>query len=170
MWLLTAITAQAAVLELGKNTYQLGGSATANVAVQDGQSNIYLLISPEFGYFPANNVEIRFGANFLVDETAETGFGITAGADYFLKGRWARPYIGAQVGVGNRQLDETPANFVPGAEVVSVGGRAGLVMPLSKTVGFDIGARVNYNQPLTDGASSWISIPLGYTGVRAFFH
>jgi hypothetical protein len=169
MWLLAAAGAEAATLNLEKNTYQFGGTATANIAIQNGENNIFLLISPEFGYFPADRVELRFAADFLLDEEAEAGFGLAAGVDYFLKGEWVAPYIGAQVGVGNRQLDETPAVLATGAEIITAGVRAGMLLPMSQTTGFDIGVRVNYNQPLQKGGSPWVSIPLGYTGVRAFF-
>lgn len=165
MWMFMAATgAQAAVLDLAKGTYQMGGEATANIVVVNGANDIFLIISPELGYFVANRVELRFGLDLLVDESG-TGFGAAVGADYFLKGEWVAPYFGAEVGVGTRQLDDAPTQYTT-QEVVTLSGRGGMLLPMSKSVGFDLGVRVNFNIASDE---QWVQIPMGYTGVRAFF-
>jgi hypothetical protein len=166
MWLLLgAMSAQATVLDLSKGTYQMAGKATANIAIVNGENDIFLIINPELGYFVANRLELYFALNLLIDETTGNGFGAGIGADYFFKGEWVAPYIGAGVGVGTRQLDDSPVTYSV-EEVVTLSGRGGMLLPMSKSVGFDLGLRINGN---IASDQSWIQVPMGYTGVRAFF-
>ncbi len=55
-------------LDLRRGTYQLGGSATANIALVDSEPDVYLLIKPNGGIFVADRTELWLGLNMLVDE------------------------------------------------------------------------------------------------------
>lgn len=161
---LTATDARAEKIEMKRGTMELGGRATANIVLQDGVSDIFLDLSPSFGYFVARDVELFAGISMFVDE-GDVGVGFFGGVDYLIPAHSVRPYIGGSVGYGNTLFGIGNAAFVPG-DVVTLSGRAGLLLPLNKHVAVDLGARVNLN--VADGTTI-VHIPLGYLGIRAFF-
>ncbi|MBX2800412.1 MAG: hypothetical protein KTR31_22220, partial [Myxococcales bacterium] len=77
--------AETITLDLSRGTYQLGGSATANIALlpatTESQTDVYLLLSPQGGYFIVDRVELFVGVDLLVDETG-LEVGVFAGFDY----------------------------------------------------------------------------------------
>ncbi len=84
---------------------------------------------------------------------------------------WVAPYLGAGVGYGTRQLDDAPDPYTfPDLDILTVTAHGGLVLPVSNSVGIDLGAEVNFNLAFTEnGTEEWFTIPMGYTGIRAFF-
>ena len=162
-------------LDLRAGTYQIGGSATANVALgplvdpEGSGTDIYLLLRPTGGYFVTDNTLLYLGIDVLLDdaEGSQVGFGAFAGVDYFLGGEWARPYVGVGIGYGTRQLDDSPQIYATD-DVITASLSAGLALPVSDHIALDFGAEFNYNFVFENG-DSWMTIPMGYTGVRAFF-
>lgn len=152
-------------LDLRAGTYQLGGSATANIALVDQDTDVYLLISPSFGMFVFDKGQAYLEMDMLVDEVSGFDIGVQGGLDYFFPGEWVAPYVGAGIGYGTRQLDDAPTPYTQEGVFTAL-VRAGLVLPVSDTVGIDLGAEVNYN---IAPDQVWWTIPIGYTGVRAFF-
>lgn len=161
--LLWSVAASAGSLDFGEGTWELGGRATANIVLNDGDSNLYLDLSPTVGYFISDNIELLAGVSLFVDDNA-TGAGFFAGLDAFLGNDGVAPYLGATIGYGTQSFQY--GFFQYGSDVVTVSGRGGIVVPLNHKVGLDLGARVNFN--IEDG-ETWIHIPLGYVGIRAFF-
>lgn len=152
-------------LDLTKGTYQLGGAATANVALVDGDTDVYLLIKPTFGMFVADRTQVYLGVDMLVDEVSGFDIGVRGGVDYFFPGQWVAPYVGAGVGYGTRQLDDAPVPYTEEGVFTAL-LRSGMLLPVSDTVGMEFGAEVDFN---VAPDKNWWTIPLGYMGVRAFF-
>lgn len=158
-------------LDLDQWTYEAGGFATANIGLVDidddgvNDTDVYLLISPQFGVFVVERGEVYVKLDMLVDEVDGFNVGIRGGFDYFLKGEWVAPYFGIGVGYGTRQLDDAPQSYTQEG-VFTVLGRTGMLLPVSDTVAIDLGAEVNYN---IANDKQWWTIPLGVAGVRAFF-
>lgn len=161
--LLASVGAWAGDLDFGEGTWELGGRATANVVLDDGNSNLFLDLSPTVGYFVSNNIELLGGVSLFVDDN-QVGAGFFAGVDAFLADDGVAPYLGATVGYGSQSYQF--GLFQVGGDVITISGRGGIVVPLNKRVGLDLGARVNFNIADND---TWIHIPLGYIGIRAFF-
>jgi hypothetical protein len=164
--LLLAFTglAQAHEIEVDEGTFELGGHATANIVMDDFGSNVFLDLSPHGGYFLADQVELLGGMSMIIDE-GSLNVGFFGGLDFFLTDEGVAPYLGATVGYGMAQFDLSPFGVYT-SDVVTLAGRGGLVLPLNRKVGVDLGMRVNLN---IDDGDSWLHIPLGYLGVRAFF-
>jgi hypothetical protein len=151
-------------LEIGEGTWELGGRATANIVI-DGDSDVFLDLSPTLGYFVGRDLELLGGISMYVDDNV-LGVGFFGGLDYFLGSDSAQPYIGGTIGYGNDLFGLGPTyDLLPG-EVVTIAGRFGLALPLTRKTALDLGGRLNFN--IADG-STWIHIPLGYLGIRAFF-
>ena len=161
--LLWSVAASAGSIDIGEGTWELGGRATANIILNDGDSDLYLDLSPTFGYFVSDNIELLAGVSLLVTDNS-LGAGFFAGIDAFLGNDGVAPYLGATIGYGTQNYQY--GFFQYGADVVTVSGRGGLVVPLNRKVGLDLGARVNVN---IEDEETWIHIPLGYVGIRAFF-
>jgi hypothetical protein len=165
MWfLLGFVAAHADELAIDDGTWELGGRATANIVIDNGYTDLYLDLSPTVGYFVADRTELLGGISMYVNEGA-LGVGFFVGLDYFLSNNGVAPYLGGSVGYGTASYSIGPFDIDRG-DVVTIAGRGGLVVPLNRKVGIDLGARLNFN--VEDGAT-WLHIPLGYLGVRAFF-
>lgn len=163
-WTWLVAGAHAENVDVKRGTMELGGRATANIVLQNGVSDIFLDLSPSFGYFVAKDVELFAGISMFVDE-GDVGVGFFGGVDWLIPARGVRPYVGGSVGYGNTLFGIGEEAFVPG-DVVTLSGRGGLLLPLNKRVAVDLGARLNVD--IADG-TTLIHIPLGYLGVRAFF-
>jgi hypothetical protein len=161
--LLSSVAALAGELDFGQGTWELGGRATANVVLRDGNSDLYLDLSPTFGYFVSENIELLGGVSLFVQDNA-LGAGFFGGLDAFLSNDGVAPYLGATIGYGTQSYQF--GFFQVSGDVVTISGRGGIVIPLNRKVGLDLGARVNFN--IEDG-DTWVHIPLGYVGIRAFF-
>ncbi|MEO0605985.1 MAG: hypothetical protein AAF211_31440 [Myxococcota bacterium] len=159
-------------IDLSKGTLQVGGAATANIAFIDENPDVFLIISPSGGIMVADRTLVNFELDLLVDEVEGFDAGVSLGLDYFFPGQWVAPYVGVGVGYGTRQLDDAPSPYsFPDLSVVSGSGRLGILMPASKTIGIDIGAEVNVNFGFGgDETQTWVTVPMGFAGVRAFFN
>lgn len=160
-------------IDMSRGTLQVGGLATANIAFIDENPDVFLIISPSGGLFVADRTLVYFDVDLLVDEVEGFDAGVSVGLDQFFPGQWIAPYIGIGAGYGTRQLDDAPSPYsFPELNVFSASGRAGLLLPASQTLGVDIGFEVNVNFGFGDSqadAQTWVTVPIGYTGVRAFF-
>ncbi|MEN0068558.1 MAG: hypothetical protein AAGA48_40955 [Myxococcota bacterium] len=160
-------------LDLTQGTVQIGGAATANIAFLDENPDVFLIISPSGGFFASDNTLVRFDLDLLVDEVEGFDAGVSVGLDRFFPGEWIAPYLGVGVGYGTRQLDDAPSPYsFPDLNVLSGTARAGILLPANPSIGVDIGAELNINYGFASGANDqlWVTVPMGYTGVRAFFN
>lgn len=143
-------------LTMEAGTVQLGGQVTLDIYSGD---TIGVTFAPQGGYFVADNVELLGEVN--VSHLGGTTFWqVAAGGRYFidLDDLWL--YLGATVGYGEVSF----GTFSDDAIVVT--GLPGLLFPLSKNVGLDLGARV---QIVNAGGSTASNVHIGYLGVQAFF-
>jgi hypothetical protein len=152
-------------LQLKKGTMELGGSATLDFASYDGSSAWGINLQPSAGYFIKKGVEV-FGTVNLDYQKVEnvdgaTGYGIGAGARYFIdmKPNWA--YVGGQAGFA----PESDLNLAQSFNVDALGG---ILLPLSQNVALDLGATLGILK--VDGLDkSFISFQGGYLGIHGFF-
>ncbi|MEQ1569957.1 MAG: hypothetical protein ABMA64_30265 [Myxococcota bacterium] len=164
MWIGLVGAAWAEDLGIDEGTFEIGGQATANIVLADGVSDVYLELAPSGGYFVSDTVELLAGLSLHVDE-GTLGVGFFAGLDAFLGTEGVAPYVGGTVGYGMARFAPNSL-FVYSQDAVTLSGRGGVVLPLNRKVGVDLGARLHLN--IDDGAT-WVELPLGYIGVRAFF-
>ena len=161
MWLLCAAAAWAAPsLSTDAWTWELGGSATVDIwafGVEDSSITLF----PRLGLFVSRNVELLGGLGIFIDEGGSATV-FYAGAEYLFSGAGVRPYLGGTLGYGavefprdDRRADVTVASFL-----------FGILVPASRKIGVDFGARANVylheHEPV-------LHLPMGYLGVRAFF-
>jgi hypothetical protein len=152
-------------LVLKKGTMELGGSATLDVASYDGSTAWGLYLNPQVGYFVKKGFELFGGVNLnyvkIEDIDAATGYGLNAGARYFIdmKPNWA--YVGGAVGFA-------PESDLALASSYNVDALGGILMPLSKNVALDLGATLGILK--YDGMDkSYIQFSGGYLGIHGFF-
>ncbi len=158
-------------IDLSQGTWTVGGAATANMAFIDENPDVYLIISPQIGAMVVDRLLVSVDMDLLVDEVEGFDAGVGLGVDYFFPGAWIAPYVGAGVGYGTRQLHDAPSPYsFPDLNVVSITGRLGILMPASKTIGIDLGVEINGNFGFGDENQTWATVPIGFTGVRAFFN
>lgn len=157
--------ALAGPFDIKRGTMELGGRATANIVMSGGITDLYLDLSPTVGYFVGRDTELIGGLSMLINE-GSVDVGFFGGLDYFLKAESVRPYVGGTLGYSTGAFGPSPFD-APFGDVVTLSGRLGLLLPLNRKVGVDLGTRLNVN--IADGGGTWVTIPLGYLGVRAFF-
>jgi hypothetical protein len=152
-------------LQLKKGTMELGGSATLDVTSYDGSNAWGLYLNPSAGYFVKKGVEIFGTVNLnyvkVEDVDGASGYGVGAGARYFIdmKPNWA--YIGGQAGFA----PESDLNPASGFNVDALGG---ILLPLSQNVALDVGATLGILK--YDGMDkSFINFQGGYLGIHGFF-
>ena len=152
-------------LVLKKGTMELGGSATLDVTAYDGSTNWGLNLNPQAGYFVKKGFEIFGGVNLNYVKydgmDAATGYGLNAGARYFIdmKPNWA--YVGGQAAF-------FPETDLMVASAYGVDALGGILIPLSKNVGLDLGATLGILK--YDGMDkSYIDFNGGYLGIHGFF-
>ncbi|MFH1463764.1 MAG: hypothetical protein ABIO70_05185 [Pseudomonadota bacterium] len=139
-----------------KGTMELGGSATLDFYSWDGASSWDITIAPAGGYFVQKRLEI-VGQVYLqkIKDVDDLGWGIDGGARYYfdMKPNWA--YIGALAGFAN---GGTLEGF----------GVGGIIIPLSKNVGLDLGGQIGIEKYKdVDAMGVWVSA--GYLGVHGYF-
>ncbi|MFT4622548.1 MAG: hypothetical protein ACI8PZ_001204 [Myxococcota bacterium] len=150
-------------LAMDAGTIQLGGSATVDILSSGGSTDVVLNLAPTGGYFVVDNVEL-FGGIALGLGTIGTAWGFEVGGKYFvdIKPNWI--YFGAGLGYGVQTID---AGIVTvSANVLNIAPQGGVLIPLGKNVGLDLGTRVNIG---LSGGSTFITVPIGMLGVQAFF-
>ncbi len=153
------------LISLKKGTMELGGSATLDFTSYDGSNAWGLYVNPSAGYFVKKGFEV-FGTinlNYVKVENVDgaTGYGVGAGARYFIdmKPNWA--YIGGQAGF-------TPESDLVLASGYNVDALGGILLPLSKNVALDLGATLGILK--YDGMDkSYINFSGGYLGIHGFF-
>ncbi len=152
-------------LVLKKGTMELGGTATIDFSSYDGFKTYGLMLNPQVGYFVKKGVEVFGGVNLdyikVEDIDAATGYGVNAGARYFIdmKPNWA--YVGGQAAF----YPETDFNAASGFGVDALGG---ILLPLSQNVALDLGATLGIVK--YDGLDkSFINFSGGYLGIHGFF-
>lgn len=143
-------------LTMEAGTIQLGGQVSVDVL---SGSTIGVTIAPSGGYFVADNIEVLANVS-VVSVAGATLWTVGGGGRYFIDMDDFWIYAGATAGYG--QVDF--GGFIDDAVVITA--LPGILYPLSKNVGLDLGARVNiYN---ANGATA-STVHLGYFGVQAFF-
>ncbi len=145
-------------LKIGQGTGQIGGSATLNLGMGGGDSDISVVLAPNAGYFVANRVELIGGFSLVAANGGEF-WGLEFGARYVAPMGNSHAYAGGSVGYGQAQ-----ANGLYGTDQVGLSGVGGFLIPLGPKVAVDLGGRITY---LTE--AEYLMIPLGYFGVQAFF-
>ncbi|NMB74660.1 MAG: porin family protein [Myxococcales bacterium] len=165
--------AQEPQLNLKAGTMQLGGTLAFSIDMAipeegDSTTGFKLNVAPTVGYFLMDNLELEGGLLFAMGfgdlyENAGKDLGFGVGAKYYIPmGRMA-VYVGADIGMNFTMPDEgdttkTLAIMVP----------AGIVYAMNANVALDLGLRFIYNMGLDD-QGSFMTIPIGYFGVQAFF-
>ncbi len=166
-------------LQLTAGTMQVGGYGTINIntVMPDGGDSVTgtnLSISPQFGYFIVDQVELLAGARLGI------GFGdLYSTADrlvtFFVGGRYFLPlglpvpaYVGLDVGMGFNipPSDDTTRETTKGLELAVP---IGVLIPLNAHVALDVGVRPAYALSLQDGGTDQLLVPIGYFGVQSFF-
>ncbi len=154
-------------LKMNQGTAEAGGSITLDINSGGGSTQVGANISPMIGYFVADKFEVIGGLGLdLIG--GSTTWSVQAGGRIFIDmgDPWA--YLGLMGGYGQ-------TSFNASAGGVSVSGSsgaglltipAGVMVPLAKNVGLDLGARVNMSFA---GGGTFINIPIGYLGVTGFF-
>ncbi len=174
--MIMAPAADAAEMKLSKGTMQVGGTVTLDIEIVmpdsdelDNVTGAHLGVSPSFGYFIMDNLELLVAANFgmgfgdLYDGAAkDLGFG--AGLKYFHRLGPVFGYAGVTVGMDFVLPDEGDTT-----KALAIGVPIGVLWPLNMRVALDLGTVVSFTKSLEDGGSSFLNVPIGYLGVQAFF-
>jgi len=157
---------------------RIGGQITATVEhVAPGIRGIRAVratrysavLAPEMGYFILDDLELRAGlgakAAVVPHSDAPVSLWTDIGVRYYLAlSAVVIPYGGLTIGPG-WVLDTPKATSLTLAIAVPFG----LLVPLSRQLAIDLGARVNYAAVVLHGRGEWMSVTVGYLGVQAFF-
>ena len=160
--LLLSTSAHATNLSYGAGTFQLGGTATANLWLDNGNLDSWIALAPSGGIFIADRWELMGAVSFTFDNNGQSS-GFAVGPRYVTGLGQNDAYLGGLVGFGTGRVLN-----------IDIGGASGTVMGgflfgLNEHVAVDVGARVNMyfnNNNNTDV----VHIPLGYFGIDAFFN
>lgn len=146
----------------------------------DSTTGTTIEISPEFGYFFADGLELVTNFNLVVGfgdlhENDSTTVGFDVGLKYFIFiNAPIRPYLGALIGMGFEITADTKT-----ATNTTVRGETfkdfrltipvGLLIPLMNDfLALDVGVQFKYIASLDD-RNSYIRVPIGYLGVVGFW-
>lgn len=166
--------ANAEGLQTTAGTMKLGGSGTFDIDMTipdqgDSKTGYKLNLTPSFGYFIIDNLEIGatlgVGVGFgdLYDNSSKLiGFGV--GANYYLALSSFVLHFGAGIGMGFVIPDQGDTQ-----KSLTINAPIGLLMPFNEHVALDLGIQVTYIMSLEDGGNSYFTLPIGYLGVQAFF-
>lgn len=161
-------------LSLEKGTMQLGGSATLDVDMYDGESTMMLNINPTGGYFVANRVELYGSLGFNTME-GSSSWSIGPGLKYFIPMRPMFAYVGGELGYGSSSyssVDATGEDVEYSYKSWQVQAGGGILIPVGKNMAVDLGGRLGMSKPTGEGmeeAKGTTHIKLGYVGFQAFF-
>ena len=170
--------AYAAELDLTAGTMQLGGTVNFRGQVfqpdsedVDSISGYELTFSPGFGIFVAEGLQIlaNVGVNVgfgELNENQSNVYSIDGGVRYFFPTSSVVPYVGIQLGFSLVVPKGDGAG--DNSEALEIIVPAGALIPLNESVALDLGIRMNYTTFLS-GGGSFIDVPFGFLGVRAFF-
>jgi len=147
-------------LEISKGKFELGGQATVDLYFASPGDGVSARIAPFLGGFITDNVELIGGIDLFLLE-GSTAVAFFGGAEYFFESAYIRPYVGGTLGFGSYQLIG-----VIGEDVVTLAARGGIVLPLNRNVGVDLGGRLDI---FLNSGEVGLHIPIGFLGVRAFF-
>lgn len=176
-------------LQLTKGTMQLGGTALqlgstglnlsyggdAVFAIDmsipeegDSTTGFKLGLSPQVGYFLMDNLELlgQVGLGMFFGDLYENapkfmGFGV--GAKYHIPMGSMVLYAGLTVGMSFIIPEEGDTMKNLNLEVP-----LGLLLPMNSHVAIDLGLKVAYSMGLDD-QGSFLTVPIGYLGVQAYF-
>ncbi len=148
------------LIKVSKGTKQLGGTATLDITSLSGNTSWVLNINPSGGYFVSKGVEVLGGVNLDLTD-GSSSWGVEGGLRYFfdMNPMWA--YAGGEGGYGSTDLAGTSYT------TAEVAGHGGVLIPLAKNVGLDLGGQVGMVFP--ESGDSWLTLSAGYLGVQAFF-
>jgi opacity protein-like surface antigen len=155
-------------------TMTLGGALTFDIDMVipdegDSTTGFQLNVLPTVGYFLMDNLELEGGVLFNMGfgdlyEDAGMNLGFGVGAKYFIPmGRMAI-YVGADIAMTFNVPDEGDTT-----KALAIAVPAGILYAMNQWVALDLGLRFTYNMSLEDGGGSYMTIPIGYFGIQAFF-
>lgn len=141
-------------LTFKKGTMELGGYATFDLYAYGGDTTWMIDLAPTAGYFLTKKMELvgQLAVGFNGDDTH---WGLDGGVRYYfdMKPNWA--YLGAMGGYAS-------------TKALEVFGQGGLLIPLSKNVGLDVGAQLGIEK-YADVDEVGVALSAGYLGVHGFF-
>lgn len=173
-------------LLLTKHTMELGGqiALTPQVFILKGDNlrdksvgGGDFTFAPNIGYFVIDKLEILFNFGLTLPfgdgRTAEdVTIGFAVGARYFIDFEVVALYMGGMIGPSWEIPDATS---VPIRDYFDINLMVGVLVPLNRHIGIDLGMRMNTHIRLDDdfadgGVRTTISFPMGYLGVNGFFN
>ena len=155
-------------------TMSMGGALTFDIDMLipdqgDSTTGFQLNVLPTFGYFLMDNLALEGGLLFNMGfgdlyEDAGMNLGFGVGAKYYIPmGRMAI-YVGAGLGMSFYVPEEGDTQ-----KSLAIAVPAGILYAMNQWVALDLGLRFSYTMSLEDGGASYMTIPIGYFGVQAFF-
>ena len=150
-------------LKMNEGTMQAGGSITLDIASAGGASAVGFNVYPNIGYFVADRIELLAGLDLGLGQ-GYTAWGFDLGGRVMIDMGDPWGYVGVTGGYGS-------VSAGGGGVSVSVGGAAvtpmlGVILPVAKNVGVDLGTRVNIG---IAGGTTNINVPIGFLGIDAYF-
>ncbi len=141
-------------LSMEQGTWQLGGSGTISFSKVGDTTDFWLALSPDAGYFVSDRFEILGQVDLAYNEEATWGAG--AGVRYHidLKPSWV--YVGALGIISGVEHAPTDIQL-----------QGGLLYPLARNVGLDLGLRADVWLP--EQGDAYYTGAIGYLGVQAYW-
>jgi hypothetical protein len=173
-------------LLLTRHTMELGGQITlapqASILEGDNLPDNSMgggefTFSPHVGYFVIDKLEILFDFGLAVPFGDARGaddvtVSFAVGARYFIDFEVVALYMGGMMGPSWEIPD---ASSVPARDYFDINIMVGVLVPINRHIGIDLGMRMNNHIGLGDDFSNGqtrttISFPMGYFGVNGFFN
>lgn len=174
-------------LLLTRHTMQLGGEISIDPKIRILKGDApntdktagggIFTFSPNMGYFVIDKLELLFNFGLTAPFGESNGgspveLGFDVGARYFFDFNIVALYLGGMVGPGWSIPD---APNVPIEDYFNISVMVGVLVPLNRHIGIDLGMRMETNirvdNDFADGGTrTWISFPIGYLGVNGFFN
>ena len=175
LMLYTAATAHAADLKTSQGTKQVGGDITFNFETDmpehgDSQTGFLIDISPNFGYFIANQLELttaistdyRFGK--LNEGRKNVNFGVGLGFIYFMQSTGIVPFVGILTFV-SFHFPEKGDEY----QYLQFQLPFGVMFPLNSYVAIDFGLKLSFDLALNNDNPNYLKGAMGFLGVSSFF-
>lgn len=161
-------------LDVSAGTMTLGGALSFPMRFNKAQpgSFVDVNVSPEFGYFVIDGLELAIGATYArnlwsgsPNFQAQNNWGVKAGLDYYFDlGSPAFPFLGAQ-GWFEWHGDGTDIQiYIPLGVLVSLNEYVGVSFAIPVKVGFAAG-----KSEASRNGYAFVSLDPGYLGLKAFF-